>query len=77
MLPKNSLDLAARNVYPCQGSNSSEKGCCELGQGQGVSSKNDMENRLLRKFLIKNEVASIVRLRNTFVLPMAYFEGTS
>jgi hypothetical protein len=77
MLPKNSSGLAARSVYPCQGSNSSEKGCCELGQGQEVSSKNDMDNRLLMKFLIKNEVASIMRLHNTFVLPMAYFEGTS
>lgn len=76
MLPKTSSGLEARSDYPCLALNPSETGCCEHGQGQGVSSQDDIDNHLLRKFLIKKDVASVI-LRNTLVMPMAYSGGTS
>jgi hypothetical protein len=75
MLPKTSSGLEARRYCPCLGLNPSETGCCEHGQGQGVSSEDDTDSHLLRKFLIKKDVASDI-LRNTLVMHMAYSEGT-
>jgi len=76
MLPKTSSGLEARSDYPCLALNPSETGCCEHGQGQGVSSQDDIDSHLLRKFLIKKDVASVI-LRKTLVMPMAYSGGTS
>jgi len=76
MLPETSSGLEARSDYPYLALNPSETGCCEHGQGQAVSSEDDIDSHLLRKFLIKKDVASVI-LRKKLVMPMACSEGTS
>lgn len=76
MLPKTSSGLEARSDSPCLGLNPSETGCCVHGQEQGVSSEDDTDNHLLRKFLIKKDDASVI-MGNTLVMRMAYSEGIS
>jgi hypothetical protein len=56
--------------YPSLSGNPSETGCCEHGQGRGISSEDDIDHHLVRKFLIKKDVASVV-LRNTLVTSVA------
>jgi len=76
MLPETSSGLEARIDYLYLALNPSETGYCKHGQRQGVSSEDDIDSHLLRKFLIKKDVASVI-LRNKLVMPMAYSEGTS
>jgi len=76
MLPETSSGLGARSDYPYLALNPSETGCCDHGQGQGVSSEDDIDSHLLRKFLIKKDVDSVI-LRNKLAMSMTYSEGTS